>query len=97
MEQYGALARDTGPRLLRMKRLGLLVMGQTIDEDPVDEMVEVAPQIRHSRLSRQNRARLKGTTDKCILMQFLMFLLIAGIRSCSEFPLLFFFKFFTLN
>uniref|UniRef100_A0A665T882 Furry homolog, like n=1 Tax=Echeneis naucrates TaxID=173247 RepID=A0A665T882_ECHNA len=31
-EHGGALARDTGPRLLRMKRLGLLAMGQAIEE-----------------------------------------------------------------
>lgn len=73
IEQDGAVARYTGPRLFRMKRLGLLVMGQTIDEDPVDEMVEVDPEIRYSRPTRPNRTRLKGTTDNCILMQFLCF------------------------
>ncbi|KAJ7986512.1 hypothetical protein DPEC_G00340640 [Dallia pectoralis] len=33
MDTGGALPRETGPRLLRMKRLGLLAMGQTIEED----------------------------------------------------------------
>lgn len=53
IEHGGALPRETGPRLIRMKRLGLLAMGQTIEEVPVDPMIEV----------RRNRTRLKGTTD----------------------------------
>ncbi|KAG8003464.1 Protein furry-like protein-like [Nibea albiflora] len=60
IEHGGALPKDTGPRLLRMKRLGLLVMGQTIDEDPVDPMMEVDPGIGSSRPAR-NRARLKAS------------------------------------
>lgn len=62
IEHGGALPKDTGPRLLRMKRLGLLVMGHTIDEDPVDPMMEVDPGIGSSRPAR-NGARLKGTTQ----------------------------------
>lgn len=60
IEHGGALPRETGPRLLRMKRLGLLAMGQTIEEDPVDPMIKVDPGIGPSR---PNRTRLKGTTD----------------------------------
>lgn len=63
IEHDGAVPKDTGPRLLRMKRLGLLVMGQTIDEDPVDQMIEVDPGISSSRPARSNRTRLKGTTN----------------------------------
>lgn len=63
MEHGGALPRETGPRLLRMKRLGLLVMGQTIEEDPVDAMIEVDPGIGSSSPARSNRTRLKGTSD----------------------------------
>ncbi|XP_029905852.1 LOW QUALITY PROTEIN: protein furry homolog-like [Myripristis murdjan] len=54
IEHGGALPRETGPRLLRMKRLGLLAMGQTIDEDQVD------PATSSSRLARPSRRRLKG-------------------------------------
>lgn len=48
------LPRDSGPRLLRVKRLGLLAMGQTIEED-----LEVQSQpVRPPRLYRH---RPKGT------------------------------------
>lgn len=57
IEHGAALPRETGPRLLRMKRLGLLAMGQTIDEDQVD------PVTSSSRLARPRRTRLKGMTD----------------------------------
>uniref|UniRef100_A0A4W6EDW8 Furry homolog, like n=1 Tax=Lates calcarifer TaxID=8187 RepID=A0A4W6EDW8_LATCA len=49
-EHGGALAKETGPRLLRIKRLGLLAMGQTIEEGPVDPMLEVDPGTGSSRL-----------------------------------------------
>lgn len=62
-EQDEAVSSYTGPRLLRMKRLALLVMGQTIDEDQVDKMIEVDPGIGSSRPARRNRTRLKGTTE----------------------------------
>lgn len=60
-EQEGAMARDPGSRLLQMKRLGLLVMGQTIDEDPVGQMIAVDPGISSSKPDSNNRSRLKGT------------------------------------
>lgn len=63
IEHGGALPRDTGPRLLRMKRLGLLAMGQTIEEDLVDQVIPVFPGISSSRPSRSNRTRFKGMTD----------------------------------
>lgn len=63
IDHSGAVPRDTGPRLLSMKRLGLLVMGQTIDEDPEDLMIVVEPGTGSSRPARSNRTRLKGTTD----------------------------------
>lgn len=56
----GAVFRDTGPRLLRMKRLGLLAMGQTVDVDPVYSMLDVDPGIGSSRPARSNRTRIKG-------------------------------------
>ena len=48
------LPRDTGPRLLRMKRLGLLTMGHTIEEDQEGLA-------QSTRLSRLYRHRQKGT------------------------------------
>uniref|UniRef100_A0A8C4H0C4 Furry homolog, like n=1 Tax=Dicentrarchus labrax TaxID=13489 RepID=A0A8C4H0C4_DICLA len=61
IEHGGAVPRDSGPRLLRMKRLGLLVMGQTIDEDPIDPVIEVDPGIASSTPARSNRTRLKAS------------------------------------
>lgn len=63
IEHGGALPRESGPRLLRMKRLGLLAMGQTIEEDPAGLVTEVDPVIGSSRLATSNKTRLKGTTD----------------------------------
>ncbi|XP_047199135.1 protein furry homolog-like isoform X6 [Hippoglossus stenolepis] len=60
-EHGGALPRETGPRLLRMKRLGLLVMGQTIEEVPVDPVIEVGPWTSSSRPARSNRTRFKAS------------------------------------
>ncbi|XP_029002067.2 protein furry homolog-like isoform X3 [Betta splendens] len=57
-ENAGALPRDTGPRLLRMKRMGLLSMGQTIEEDPV---TETDSEVASSRPARTNRPRLKAS------------------------------------
>ncbi|XP_058494986.1 protein furry homolog-like isoform X4 [Solea solea] len=59
-DHWGALPRDTGPRLLRMKRLGLLAMGQTVEEDPVDPVMEVEPLNDSSKPARTNRAGFKG-------------------------------------
>ncbi|KAG7514395.1 hypothetical protein JOB18_032509 [Solea senegalensis] len=59
-DHWGALPRDTGPRLLRMKRLGLLAMGQTVEEDPVDPAMEVEPLNDSSKPARTNRAGFKG-------------------------------------
>ncbi|XP_041646853.1 protein furry homolog-like isoform X11 [Cheilinus undulatus] len=58
VEHGGALPRDTGPRLLRMKRLGLLAMGQTIEEDLVDPNGDYG--VESSRPTRVKRTRLKG-------------------------------------
>ncbi|XP_068599918.1 protein furry homolog-like [Brachionichthys hirsutus] len=54
-EHRDVASKDTGPRLLRMKRLGLLAMGQTIDEVPVD------PGTRPIRPARSNRISLKAS------------------------------------
>lgn len=56
VESGGLLPRETGPRLLRVKRLSLLSMGPTIDED------QEAPG-QANRLSRLIRYRAKGTAE----------------------------------
>ncbi|KAF0042430.1 hypothetical protein F2P81_005962 [Scophthalmus maximus] len=61
VEHGGALPRETGPRLVRMKRLGLLAMGQTIEEDPVGPVIEVGPRISSSRPARSYRTRFKAS------------------------------------
>ena len=55
LDHGGGLAWETGPRLLRMKRLGLLAMGHTIEED------DVRGEPGGSRPPRTSRSRLKGT------------------------------------
>ncbi|TSN30210.1 hypothetical protein Baya_9439 [Bagarius yarrelli] len=56
VESGGLLPRDTGPRLLRVKRLSLLSMGPTIEEDPEGS-------VQANRLSRLIRHRAKGIED----------------------------------
>lgn len=60
-EQFGALPRETGPRLISIKRLGFLAMGQTVDEDPLDCVAAVDPGLRSSRSARRNQSPQKGT------------------------------------
>lgn len=60
-EHGGTEPREPGPRLLRVKRLGLLTMGQTIEEDLVDPVTKQDPGIGFSRHTRSNHTRLKGT------------------------------------
>lgn len=60
-EQFGALPRETGPRLISIRRLGFLAMGQTVDEDPVDHVAAVDPGLRLSRSARRNKSPQKGT------------------------------------
>lgn len=62
-EQDGAVPRDSGSRLLHMKRLGLLVMGHTIDEDPVAQVIPADPGISNPEPDCNSRSRLKGTTE----------------------------------
>lgn len=57
LESGGGLPRETGPRLLRMKRLGLQAMGQTIEED--QEGLVNTSTTRPVRSNRTNR--IKGT------------------------------------
>ncbi|XP_075901775.1 protein furry homolog-like isoform X4 [Nelusetta ayraudi] len=59
-EQFGALPRETGPRLISIRRLGFLAMGQTVDEDPVDHVAAVDPGLRSSRSARRNKSPQKG-------------------------------------
>ncbi|XP_056895276.1 protein furry homolog-like isoform X4 [Takifugu flavidus] len=61
-EPNRAAPKDSGSRLLHMKRLGLLVMGQTIDEDPVAQVIAADPGISHPRPDSNNRSRLKGNS-----------------------------------
>lgn len=58
VELFGALPKETGPRLISIKRLGLMVMGQTIDEDPVDHLATIDPRLNSSRPAPQ-----KGRTN----------------------------------
>uniref|UniRef100_A0A3Q1CP11 Furry homolog, like n=1 Tax=Amphiprion ocellaris TaxID=80972 RepID=A0A3Q1CP11_AMPOC len=51
VENGGALPKETGPRLLRMKRLGLLAMGQAIEEDSVDPVLNLKPGIASAPVS----------------------------------------------
>ncbi|XP_067370555.1 protein furry homolog-like isoform X5 [Channa argus] len=69
-EHGAALPRETGPRLLRMKRMGLLAMGQTIEEDPVGPVI-VDPGIVSSRPARSDRTRLKGNIRHVRKVSFL--------------------------
>lgn len=62
-EQFGALPRDTGPRLISIKRLGLLVMGQTVDEDPVDHLAPKNFGLNLSRPGHRNQTPQKGRTN----------------------------------
>uniref|UniRef100_A0A8C8IEB9 Protein furry homolog-like n=1 Tax=Oncorhynchus tshawytscha TaxID=74940 RepID=A0A8C8IEB9_ONCTS len=55
LESGGGLPRETGPRLLRMKRLGLLAMGQTIEED--QEGLVSTSTTRPVRSNRTNRIK----------------------------------------
>lgn len=61
IDHGGSLQREPGPRLLRMKRLGLLAMGHTIEEDPVEPVTKVDPQMGSSRSARSNQTHLRGT------------------------------------
>lgn len=67
-----ALPKETGPRLLRIKRLGLLAMGHTIDEDQVHPVVEEDPRVGFSKPARSNRTGFKGTSD-------------SHVQSCSSY------------
>ncbi|KAM4547917.1 protein furry homolog-like isoform 5-T5 [Odontesthes bonariensis] len=59
--EHGASSpKEPGPRLLRMKRLGLLAMGQTIEEDPVDPVIKVGAGMKSARPARISQTRLKG-------------------------------------
>uniref|UniRef100_A0A8D0ANC1 Furry homolog, like n=1 Tax=Sander lucioperca TaxID=283035 RepID=A0A8D0ANC1_SANLU len=62
IEHGGVLPRETGPRLLRMKRLGLLAMGQTIEEVPVNPMIQVVPGISSSNSSVSRRRAPSSVT-----------------------------------
>lgn len=57
VESGGLLPRETGPRLLRVKRLSLLSMGQTIEEDHEGGASQA------NRLSRLIRHRAKGIAE----------------------------------
>ncbi|KAM6938420.1 protein furry homolog-like isoform 3-T3 [Lycodopsis pacificus] len=71
VDHGGGLPRDTGPRLLRIKRLSLLAMGQTAEEYPVVPIVEVDPGLGSSKPVRWNRNPLKGNI--CPIRNFSFF------------------------
>ncbi|KAM4575147.1 protein furry homolog-like isoform 2-T2 [Fundulus diaphanus] len=62
VDHGGSSPREPGPRLLRMKRLGLLAMGQTIEENPVDPDIKEHARASSSRLANSNHSRLKAST-----------------------------------
>lgn len=64
VDHGGSSPREPGPRLLRMKRLGLLAMGQTIEEDPVDLNIREHARPSSSRHANSNQSQLKGTLKK---------------------------------
>lgn len=86
-EHGGTESREPGPRLLRVKRLGLLTMGQTIEEDLVDPVTKVDAGMGSSRHARSSQTRLKGTTDPnahnsvfmLLYMCFLEFTILANL------------------
>ncbi|XP_029606709.1 protein furry homolog-like isoform X4 [Salmo trutta] len=61
LESGGGLPRETGPRLLRMKRLGLLAMGQTIEED--QEGLVSTSTTRPVRSNRTNRIKASAPVN----------------------------------
>lgn len=69
----GAILKQTGPRLLRMKRLGLLAMGQAIEEDPVDPVVKADPGMCSLRPVRSHQTRFKGTnySTDCLIIHLI--------------------------
>ncbi|KAK1896358.1 Phospho-N-acetylmuramoyl-pentapeptide-transferase [Dissostichus eleginoides] len=58
----GVLPRDSGPRLLRMKRLSLLSMGQTIEEE--GQTIEEDGGIRGPGAQHASKVELQGN-DLC--------------------------------
>ncbi|XP_063321968.1 protein furry homolog-like isoform X5 [Pelmatolapia mariae] len=70
-EHGGTEPREPGPRLLRVKRLGLLTMGQTIEEDLVDPVTKQDAGIGSSRHARSNHTRLKGNIHHIKKVSFL--------------------------
>ncbi|XP_061593948.1 protein furry homolog-like isoform X5 [Cololabis saira] len=62
VEHGGSLPKEPGTRLLRMKRLGLLAMGQTVEEELVDPVVNANAGISSSRLVHSSQTRLKAST-----------------------------------
>ncbi|XP_039895986.1 protein furry homolog-like isoform X11 [Simochromis diagramma] len=70
-EHGGTEPREPGPRLLRVKRLGLLTMGQTIEEDLVDPVTKLDAGIGSSRHARSNHTRLKGKIHHIKKVSFL--------------------------
>ncbi|KAM6920926.1 protein furry homolog-like isoform 5-T5 [Xenentodon cancila] len=62
VEHGGSLPKESGTRLLRMKRLGLLAMGQTVEEDLVDPVINSFAGMSSSRLAHSSQTRLKAST-----------------------------------
>lgn len=61
-EDGTASSREPAPRLLRMKRLGLLAMGHTIEEDVAYPVVKVDPGVGFSKSARSKQMRFRGTS-----------------------------------
>ncbi|XP_061593947.1 protein furry homolog-like isoform X4 [Cololabis saira] len=71
VEHGGSLPKEPGTRLLRMKRLGLLAMGQTVEEELVDPVVNANAGISSSRLVHSSQTRLKGNIRHIRKVSFL--------------------------
>lgn len=61
-EDGAASSREPGPRLLRIKRLGLLAMGHTIEDDVADPGIKVDPGMGFSKSARSKQMRFRGTS-----------------------------------
>ncbi|KAM6920925.1 protein furry homolog-like isoform 4-T4 [Xenentodon cancila] len=71
VEHGGSLPKESGTRLLRMKRLGLLAMGQTVEEDLVDPVINSFAGMSSSRLAHSSQTRLKGNIRHIRKVSFL--------------------------
>ncbi|XP_024114738.1 protein furry homolog-like isoform X7 [Oryzias melastigma] len=70
-EDGAASSREPGPRLLRIKRLGLLAMGHTIEDDVADPGIKVDPGMGFSKSARSKQMRFRGNSRHIKKISFL--------------------------